>query len=245
MKKLIFFILPLKLLLSSCATETYFNIGVSIPSGFSRYADKCFARTKAEKQYDVIIVPGVPYEPTSVSSIMKIRILWAIYLYDNGFAKNIIFSGSAVYSPFIEGVAMKIIADSLGIPADHTFFESKAEHSTENIYYSWKMAKEMGFQKIALATDPFQSIMLKGFIKKYCPEVESVPVVFDKLKLKRTVLPAIDATNASVSDFVSLADRETFTQRIAGMRGKRVVEEVKREKLENFLTRSGPSLTKK
>lgn len=234
MKKLNFFFLSLALFLYSCSTETCFNVGVSMPSGFSRYANKCFEQAKVEGQYDVIIVPGIPYDPTSISSIMKVRILWAKYLYDNGFTKNIIFSGSAVYSPFIEGVAMKIIADSLGIPPDHTFFEIKAEHSTENIYYSWRMAKEMGFKRIALATDPFQSYALKGFIRKYCPEVKSVPVVHKKLKLKGITLPTISINTALVNDFVSIVDRKTFVQRIAGTRGKGIEEEVSLEESRIF-----------
>ncbi len=205
--------------------------GLLTHCSFSRYANKSYERAKEEKPFDVIIVPGVPYEPKAVSSVMQMRILWAKHLYDSGYTKNIIFSGSAVYSPFIEAVAMKVIADSLGIPIDHTFSESKAEHSTENVYYSWKMAKSMGFKKIALATDPFQSIMLRSFIKKYCPEVKSVPIVFDMISLTDNPLPVIDTTSAYVVDFVSIVERETFWKRFAGTRGKKIVEEVKQEKL--------------
>ncbi len=198
---------------------------------FSRYANRSYAQAKKEKPFDVIIVPGVPYEPKSVSSVMQMRVLWAKHLYDSGYANNIIFSGSSVYSPFIEAVAMKVIADSLGIPSDHTFSESKAEHSTENVYYSWKMAKSMGFKKIALATDPFQSALLKSFIKKYCPEVKSIPIVIDKISLADNPLPAIDTTSAYVANFVSIVDRESFWKRFSGTRGKRIVEEVKQEQL--------------
>lgn len=197
---------------------------------FSRYADKSYVSARKEKPFDVIIVPGVPYEPKSVSSVMQMRILWAKHLYDSGYAKNIIFSGSAVYSPFIEAVAMKVIADSLGISSSHTFSESKAEHSTENVYYSWKMAKSMGYEKIALATDPFQSFMLRSFIKKYCPGVQSIPVVFDMISLTDNPLPAIDTTSAYVPNFVSIVERESFWKRFAGTRGKRVVDEVEQEK---------------
>jgi len=193
---------------------------------FKRYANKSYEQAQLDKPFDVIIVPGVPYEPKDVSSVMKMRVLWAKYLYDSGYTHNIIFSGSSVYSPFIESVAMKVIADSLGIPSDHTFAESKAEHSTENVYYSWKMAQVMGFKKIALATDPFQSIMLRSFIKKYCPDVKSVPIVFDKISLSDNPLPAIDTTDCYVKDFVSIVERESFWKRLAGTRGGRVVKEV-------------------
>ncbi len=197
---------------------------------FSRYANKSYEQAKKDKPYDVIIVPGVPYEPKEVSSVMQMRILWAKHLYDSGYTKNIIFSGSAVYSPFIEAVAMKVISDSLGIPPDHTFSETKAEHSTENVYYSWKMAKSMGFQKIALATDPFQSRILRSFIKKFCPGVKSVPIVFDMVSLSDNPMPKIDTTSAYVSNFVSIVDRESLWKRLGGTRGRKVEEELKQEK---------------
>jgi uncharacterized SAM-binding protein YcdF (DUF218 family) len=199
---------------------------------FSHYAKKSYDRALNEKPFDVIIVPGVPYEKEKTTSVMKMRIFWAKHLYDSGFTKNIIFSGSAVYSPYVESIAMKIIADTLGIPPDRTFFETKAEHSTENVYYSWKMAKEMGFQKIALATDPFQSRLLRSFTKKYCPGIKAIPVVFDRLQIDDKPLPVIDATSAFRENFVSITDRETFWQRFRGTMGKRVKQEVKAEEEE-------------
>jgi len=195
---------------------------------FTRYAKKSYQQAKKDKPYDVIIVPGVPYETGSMSKVMTLRIFWAKHLYDSGFTKNIIFSGSSVYSPYIEGVVMKVIADSLGIPSDHTFSETKAEHSTENIYYSWKMAKKMGFRKIALATDPYQAGLLRSFIREYCSGMKSVPAVFDVMKTDQ-VLPAIDPTSAYVKDFVSIMKREGFWERFSGTRGRRVKEEVAAE----------------
>lgn len=195
---------------------------------FKRYAEKSYEKAQKVKPFDVVIVPGLPYLKEETSRVMAMRILWAKHLYDSGYTRNIIFSGSAVYSPFVESIAMKVIADSMGIPTEHTFSETKAEHSTENIYYSWKLAKQLGFKKIALATDPFQSRMLKSFIKKYCPEVQSVPVVFDKMDLSKT-LPVIDTTAAYRTDFVSITERETFWQRMKGTMGKRVKEEVANE----------------
>ena len=199
---------------------------------FSHYAKKSYEKAAVEKPFDVIIVPGVPYEKENTTQVMKMRIYWAKLLYDSGFTKNIIFSGSAVYSPYVESIAMRIIADTLGIPAEHMFSETTAEHSTENVYYSWKMAKEMGFEKIALATDPFQSRLLRSFTKKYCPGVKAIPVVFDRLQIDDGPLPVIDASSALQEDFVSIKKRESFWQRLSGTLGKRVKQEVKAKKKE-------------
>src|SRR5688572_23800179 len=114
---------------------------------FSKYALKSYEAAKKQKPYDVIIVPGIKYEGKNTASVMKMRLYWAKHLYDSGYCKNIIFSGSAVYTPYIEGIVMKVMADSLGVPEDKIFSETKAEHSTENAYYSWRMAKELGFKK--------------------------------------------------------------------------------------------------
>jgi len=191
-----------------------------------RYTGRAYEQAKKDRPYDVVIVPGVPYENELTNNVLTMRIFWAKYLYDSGFTRNIIFSGSAVGSPYVEGIAMKIIADTLGIPADHTFSETKAEHSVENAYYGWKMARSMGFKKIALATDPFQSRTLESFIRKYCPEMKSVPVVPGVLNLGDKTLPKIDAGSAYVNDFIPLSKREGFWQRWRGTMGRRVKEEV-------------------
>lgn len=203
---------------------------------FSQFAKKSYSRAKRERPYDAIIVPGVPYEGEKTTAVMKMRLFWAKHLYDSGFTRNIIFSGSSVYSPYIEGKIMEIMADSLGIPEDQTFAETRAEHSTENVYFSWKLAQQLGFKKIALATDPFQAGMLKSFMRRYCPEMRAVPIVFGTIDLDDKKLPVIDPSSAYVADFVSITERLGFWQRFRATMGKRVKEEIradqKREKEE-------------
>jgi uncharacterized SAM-binding protein YcdF (DUF218 family) len=192
---------------------------------FTHYAKKSYAEARKEKPYDVVIVPGVPYEGENTTAVMKMRLFWAKHLYDSGFTKNIIFSGSSVYSPYVEGIVLKIMADSLGVPPGRTFSETKAEHSTENVYYSWKMAKGMGFDKIALATDPFQAGMLRSFMRRYCPGMKAIPIIFDTMNIDDKELPKINPQAAYVSNFVSITKRETFWQRLRGTLGKKAKEE--------------------
>jgi hypothetical protein len=177
----------------------------------------------------VIIVPGIPYDKEKTSSVLKMRMLWAKYLYDSGFTKNIIFSGSAVYTPFVESIAMKVMADSLGIPSKFTFSETEAEHSTENVYYSWKMAKGLGFEKIAVATDPFQGRMLYSFIQRHTPGVDLIPIIYDNIDMENQELPLIDTTSSYRHDFVSIKEREGFIERFRKTMGKRIKEEKKME----------------
>jgi len=200
---------------------------------FSRYAQKSFRAAQGDKPFDVIIVPGVPYDGEKTTNLMKMRLHWAKYLYDSGFCKNIIFSGSAVYTPYVEGIVMKIMADSLHIPRDHTFSETKAEHSTENLYYSWKMAKAMGFKKIALASDPFQSRLLRRFQRRFCPGTKTIPIIFGTMNIETKKLPVIDPTAARVENFKSIKERESFFKRLRYTLGRRVKKEVKSARKRN------------
>jgi uncharacterized SAM-binding protein YcdF (DUF218 family) len=177
---------------------------------------------KALEHYDVIIVPGVPYKDPKLEIIFKARMLWANYLYQNGVADNIIFSGGAVYNSFVEGKIMKIYADSLHIPSAHTFAEIQAEHSTENVYYSLLLAKQLGFKKIAVATDQYQAIIIRNFMKKNCPDVDLVLIDYKKINLITAPWPEIEPSSACTDNFVSLVERENKVKRLKGTLGKNI-----------------------
>jgi len=170
--------------------------------------------------FDAIIVPGVPFD-TAWSDVMRLRVLWSYHLYNRGLTKNIIFTGSAVYSPYIESRIMAEYAKKLGIPAENIFTEEQAEHSTENVFYSYYMGKDLGFENIAVATDPFQSKMVKSFAKDKKLDMAFVPAIFDTLQTYYSETNVtIDPTWAEVENFVALPDREGFWKRLAGTMGK-------------------------
>jgi uncharacterized SAM-binding protein YcdF (DUF218 family) len=111
----------------------------------SRTCSKLLKKPMEEGPYDIIIVPGVPFTDGKWSFIMKGRVCWSKYLYDKGIANNVIYSGAAVYSPYCEAEIMALYAEKLGIPAEHILTETKAQHSTENVYYSYMKARKLGF----------------------------------------------------------------------------------------------------
>ena len=172
--------------------------------------------------YDIIVIPGVPLENGKWSAYMKARIYWSKYLYDRGIAKNVMYSGAAVYTPYPEGEIMALYAEAIGIPKEHIFSETKAEHSTENLYYSYKKAKKLGFNKIALASDPFQTKSLRRFAYKILsPDVGLIPIVYDTLEAMKPKMidPEINYQRVFVKNFVPLPERENFWKRLRGTRG--------------------------
>ena len=100
---------------------------------FSEKTTRHYLKKAATESYEMIAVPGVPFTETGWDSTMKARIYWSKYLYDKGIAKNIMYSGSSVYSAYYEGKIMAMYAIAIGIPAEHIYSETKAEHSTENL----------------------------------------------------------------------------------------------------------------
>ncbi|MBL4594392.1 MAG: YdcF family protein [Flavobacteriales bacterium] len=222
-KNSIKYIIPIViLLLTSCTSLFHSTKGT-------------FAKGLKGQPYDVIIVPGFPYDGEQWNTVIKMRVTWAKYLFDKGYTKNIIFSGGAVYTPYIESRIFKAYAIAKGVPSEHIFTEETAEHSVENIYYSYRMAKEMGFKKIALATDAFQTNNTRRFIKKYDLDIQLLPVIIDTMVQLERSEPKIDASIAKIDNFVSITKRESLTKRLSGTFGKHIIWVEKDLKKKRFI----------
>ena len=175
---------------------------------------------KASKAgYDIIVVPGVPLQNGQWDSIMKGRLYWSKYLFDKGIARNIMYSGSSVYTPYYEAEVMALYAVAIGIPKEHVFTETRAEHSTENMYYGYYKSKQLGFKRIALATDPYQAKQLSSYAKlRINRNVGIIPFVIDSLKTMwpEMINPVIDYEKAFNKDFVSITKRQSGWKRFKG-----------------------------
>ena len=192
---------------------------------FSAKTTESYYKKALTKSYEMVAVPGVPFTETGWDSTMKARVYWSKYLYDKGIAKNIMYSGSSVYSPYYEAEIMALYAIAIGIPKENVFTETRAEHSTENLYYVYLKSKKLGFTNIALATDPFQAKQLRRFARvKISKEVGLIPIVFDTLRSMQVYMtnPKIDYQKAYNSNFVSIKSRESFWKRLRGTMGKNI-----------------------
>lgn len=181
--------------------------------------EKLFEYAKKKAPYDAIIVPGVPFKDDYWSHILEARIHWAVYLYRTGMTKNIIFSGGAVYTPYIESKVMALHAIELGVPENNIHVEMQAEHSVENVYYSYEIARELGYSKVALATDPYQSRMMQWAASGLDVEIDFIPFIFEIIESADIKDVTVDASLAKVENFTSLEERQNFLQRLRGTFG--------------------------
>ncbi len=173
-----------------------------------RYVPKqVLSETLVAEPYDAIIVPGIPFHNMEWDWLMKMRVYWGVYLYNEGIAKNIIFSGSAVHTAYVEADIMALYAAELGVPNEHIFVEPNALHSTENVDYSCIIANNECFKRIAVATDPFQSLLLKAYIAKNDLPVASLPAVMDITDSMDKGGIVIDPSSAFVENHIPLKQR--------------------------------------
>src|SRR5690606_41288538 len=162
---------------------------------------------------------GIPFENGKWDRIMKGRIYWSKYLFDKGIAKNIMYSGSAVYTAYYEAEIMAMYAKAIGIPQKNIYTETKSEHSTENAYYGYKKAQQLGFDRIALASDPFQTKLLGRYVRKNVnPGVALIPMVIDTMEAIEPAMvdPEINYQAAFKPNFVSIKERQSFWKRLRG-----------------------------
>jgi hypothetical protein len=83
------------------------------------------------------------------------------------------------------------------------------------------VAKEAGFKSLALATDPFQSFMLKSFLdKRFRTKIDRLPFVTDTLAAYTHLNPKINPRKAKVNNFVSITEQESFFRRFRGTLGR-------------------------
>lgn len=182
--------------------------------------------SKAQQEYapfDAIIVPGVPFEDSTWQNTMKLRVYWAKYLWDQGMTKNIIFSGGAVYTKYSECKIMKLYAIEMGIPEENIYLDSLAEHSTENVYYSYHIAQKYGLNNIAVASDPYQTKALKTFVKKVNrkldTDIQLLPAMMDTILAMPMPDYVIDYETATGCNFVNITETQSFWYRFRGTLG--------------------------
>lgn len=182
-------------------TFSLFTLILASACSLDKLVIKKNKKAYSKAPFDVVIIPGYPYQAPSNQELFNIRLHWAKALYDRGIAKNFIFSGNAVHTPYVEGKIMKLYAEALGIPSEHIFEENKALHSNENIIEGKKLAKQLGFNSIAIATDPFQFSYMVPLVNWYSPGMSLISFIKDSMQYYSMPLPEIDKSSTFVENW--------------------------------------------
>lgn len=174
----------------------------------------------AATRFDAIIVPGCPSEDDgSLSPCQMSRAAWAAILWQRGLAGAFITSGAAVHSRYVEADAIAAGMAALGVPAERIFVEPEALHTDENMYYSLRIARAIGWRSLAVASQKGHAAwscrMLEDWGLRGCGafsvDMDAVVALHaqERLRAVRTV---------AVADWQPLAERERAIARRSGRR---------------------------
>ena len=116
-------------------------------------------RTPPAEPFDAILIPGCPSAADgSLTRCQSRRAMWAAILWQRGYARNFITSGGAVISPYIEADALAAAMTALGVPAERIYLDPYALHTDENVYNAWQIARQNGWNRLAIASDRGQAV---------------------------------------------------------------------------------------
>ena len=206
------------------AIRAFFNF--LFTGGWIFNQKKYFERAKNIAPLDAVIVPGIPIQDGEWTKIMELRVGWSRYLYEQGITKRVIFSGGTCYTPYNEAKAMAEYAKATGLPEEAIVLETKAEHSVENVYFSYLIARENGWTKLGLATDPFQSSQMKPMLsdlkRKKGQVVHLVPAYIKLFRTLEHPKPKLDLSHLKEEDFIPLTEKESGFTRFKGTMGKNI-----------------------
>lgn len=146
---------------------------------------------KDEKQpCDAIVVLGASSWNGQVSPVFRERINHGIWLYENGYADYIIFTGGyGEGSSVSESGAAKIYALSQGVPEDVIFIEEKSRITEENMKYAKEIMDEHSWETVILVSDPLHMRRAMTIARDYGLSALSSPTPTSMYRSLKTQIP--------------------------------------------------------
>ena len=107
------------------------------------------------KKADCIVVfAGGVGESGNAGQGYEERVGYAVELYKEGYARNLIFSSGYMYV-FEEPLVMKALAVSLGVPENAIILEDRASGTYENVKFTEEILSKNGWEEILLVSSPY------------------------------------------------------------------------------------------
>lgn len=114
-----------------------------------------YSKVDEKQTADVIVVLGAEASGGEVSPVFRERINHAIWLYKNGYADKLIFTGGyGDGEEYSEGYSAQEYAKSQGIPAEDILIEESSAITEENLKNAKQIMGANGFKTAILVSDP-------------------------------------------------------------------------------------------
>jgi uncharacterized SAM-binding protein YcdF (DUF218 family) len=121
----------------------------------------------------IVVFAGGVGESGKAGQGYEERVLHAVDLYKNGYAKNLIFSSGYTYA-LKEILIMKALAVSLGVPEQAIILEDKAKNTYENVIFTKDILNKEKQRKILLVSSPYHMRRALLIFKKEAKGIEVI-----------------------------------------------------------------------
>ncbi|WP_313341796.1 YdcF family protein [Sedimentibacter sp.] len=115
---------------------------------------------------DAAIILGAAVWGDKPSPVFEERIKHGIWLYKNGYADNLVFTGGiSKDDEFSESGVAKNYAIENSVPEENIFIEEKSTITEENIQYAAEIANKNSFKNVIIVSDPLhmkRAMMMAG-----------------------------------------------------------------------------------
>lgn len=149
-----------------------------------------FSRCDQKTESDVIIVLGAAAYNEQVSPVYKERINHAIKLYNEGYAKSIIFTGGISDGEKVsDAFAAKMYAINSGVSPKEIFIEESSTITEENFYFAKQIMLKEGFDSAIIVSDPLHMKRAMLMARDYDVSAVSSPTETSMYKSLGTKLP--------------------------------------------------------
>jgi uncharacterized SAM-binding protein YcdF (DUF218 family) len=130
-------------------------IALVVWTAISAFDILAFSKKNQLVKTDTAIVLGTAVWNGEPSPVLKERINHAVWLYENGYVENIIFTGGRTGSnKLAESEVSRVYAIQQKVDPDDIYIETESKITEQNFKYANKVADKQGFQTFTVVSDP-------------------------------------------------------------------------------------------
>lgn len=165
-------------------------IALVIWTAISAFDILTFSKKNQLVKTDTAIVLGASVLDGKPSPVLKERINHAIWLYENGYVKNIIFTGGRTGDGEVtESEVSRVYAIQQKVDPDDIYIETESKITEQNFTYANKIAEKQGFETFTVVSDPLHMKRAMVMAADFKMEVYASPTQTSSYKSMKTKVP--------------------------------------------------------
>ncbi len=146
-----------------------------------------YARVDEKTRADAAIVLGAGLQRNAPSPVFKERIHHGVWLYENGYADKLVFTGGrGENSTYSDARVAARYAVSRGVPEEDILLEERSRITRENIAYAAEILRKNGMRNAILVSDPLHMKRAMAVARENGMEAYSSPTPSSRYRTPRT-----------------------------------------------------------